>query len=278
MSRKQIFGIIETRMSLNRIYILLLSVYFMSIVIELSVDMKVTDPYILSASFLSNLSIYALWRFQKLGMQLTKFLLIFTLFCTIQSMVLVDLTNYHVMVYWSVLIPLLSLIFLNRRGSFIILGLVVMSNVLNAYIGVSRNGLEYNLDLKYINFMLASFLFISSVYIIAYIFYYLLQECYRDLAMKNDKITALNAKLANFVDTLQSDLVKHKVDVEQKSSKLDKIAFHNSHRVRSPLVKIMGAANLFGGECDDELIRIIQENALQLDQVIHDVATLSVEK
>lgn len=80
-----------------------------------------------------------------------------------------------------------------------------------------------------------------------------------------------------------SELRRHMQRIELQNKRLKKIAWVQSHRMRSPVASILGMADLFNfDEPDDpmnaEIITNIKELSVKLDEMIHEVDNLTREK
>lgn len=274
-SQDKVFGIAETRQSLLRIILVMTNVAVVLLILELLVDFNSTSPSMLLPLLLGFLVIYVLCRLNVIGLVASKVIFLVLLFISLEAHFLSNLTSYHAMAYWMLLVPLSALILVGDRGSMITLVLVIVANSVNAYIGSTQMGTSYAHDVSYQRLLFGSSILVLSAYSFAFIFYYLLQKSYQKMALQKAMISDLNNQLQTVIDALKSDLEHQSSEVQHVKGRLSQIAFHNSHIVRSPLTRIMAAAGLLGGAHDKMLIETIKESSQELDQVIKEIATLS---
>ena len=276
MDKGTTFTIVNSKKTMLNIVGLTVVVFAATIAADFIIDIKALSVKPILPFFIINLILLLLLEHDKISLKWFKIIQLVLIFGALEITFLLNAKSYHALIYWMVYIPTITIILLGLRTSIFAISLVVLTNLVNAVIGFQVNGPIYNLDLGYVPFFVAGTIFATTVYLIMHRFYILLQNSYKNVNKQKAEIEDLNAQLSEYNANLRTDLEKTTKDATTKSMRLERIAYNNSHVVRAPLVNILSAVDLIGTENnDDELIKIIKQNAKKLDAVISEIGSLS---
>lgn len=103
-----------------------------------------------------------------------------------------------------------------------------------------------------------------------------------EISKQNEELKAQKVFIQNINQELETKVLERTQDLINKNLMFEKYLFANSHKVRGPLSRILGLIEVFNANNMaipiDELIALIQQSAIELDQIIHEMNdTLSYE-
>lgn len=184
---------------------------------------------------------------------------------------------YHALVYWMVIVPILSLFYTSLKSSYVWATITCLTLMVNAWYGIREIGLNYSSDARYVNYCVVGILMVLMVYVLYRYTYLLLGNYHLDLQKEKDEVFRLNRELNEINQNMEEEITARVEDIKQQNEKLERLAFMNAHTVRAPLTNILGAARLILEPEDEEidktkLIELIGENADDLDTAIQKMA------
>ncbi|WP_422360799.1 hypothetical protein [Reichenbachiella sp.] len=112
-----------------------------------------------------------------------------------------------------------------------------------------------------INWLLGSLLF--SIGLLAFNFYRL----HRTQKKFRDKLEQMN-------QSLESEIERRTKEVVEQSEKIKAAAYHNSHRTRAPVARLLGLVDILNTEISserEEIAEYIRQSAREIDEVIIDM-------
>ncbi|WP_420318433.1 hypothetical protein [Ekhidna sp.] len=239
------------------------------ILIELFFDLSATSLSLLIPSFLVNL-ILLIISFAKRSIKYLEIAHIMVLYLIVEIHFFVNPGVFHILVYWMPFLPMHALITKGMNNSKWWLLITTITILLNGYYGQEVIGNDYVIISNYIKFTSAGLLFLLCIYAGFYLLYYLLGDAYAKTKDKNDEIERLNSELQNLNESLEERVHERTHDLNEKNNRLERIAFMNSHEVRSSISKIISASDAMtmDEEKKEQLITVIVDSSKDLDEAI----------
>lgn len=190
-----------------------------------------------------------------------------------------DPSNYHIHVFWFPFLPILSLITLGIRWARIWLVVMAITVIFDGIYGHVVLGPNYTSDTNYISYLIGGLLFLAAIFLAFFMIYRLVGEAYSDARGAQKEVLELNQKLEELNSSLEQRVSDRTKMLEEKTELLKKIAFMNSHQVRSSLTKVLGATYIFASDPDkrDDMTEIIIDSATELDDVIKELGNTIAE-
>ncbi|MEQ6166334.1 hypothetical protein AAOE16_04005 [Ekhidna sp. MALMAid0563] len=239
------------------------------VLIELFFDLDATTMQLLVPSFLANALLLVISFINKSAKNL-ELAHIIVLYVIVEVHFFVNPEVFHILVYWMPFIPMHALITRGMKHSqwwMVITGLTIIAN---GYYGSAVISESYPITPDYLKFSTAGILFLLCIYAGFYLLYYLLGNAYSNMKEKNSEIERLNSELSKLNNSLEERVQARTKDLNEKNARLERIAYMNSHEVRSSLSKIIGASNAM--ELDENqkerLIEVMVNSSKDLDNAV----------
>ncbi|WP_421764920.1 hypothetical protein [Ekhidna sp.] len=239
------------------------------LIIEWFFDLSATTLQLLIPSFLLNL-ILLLISFYGKSVKNLEVAHIIVLYVIVEVHFFVNPSVFHILVYWMPFIPMHALITQGIKNSKWWMIVIAITMLVNGYYGHVVVGDAYSIAPDFIKFTSAGLLFLVCIYAGFYLLYYLLGNAYATMKDKNEEIERLNNDLKDLNETLEERVTARTKDINEKNDRLERIAYMNSHEVRSSLSKIIGASNAMKLDRDqrERLIEIMVNSSMDLDNAI----------
>ena len=199
--------------------------------------------------------------------------LIILILVMVQSHIILDSRKYYGLIFWIPFMPLLSLITNGIARSRVWLVSSVLAVLINAIVFTIDHGPIQNVDVNVWGFTVVCLIFLSLAYSGFYLLYFLLGNSYSDVVIQRNEIDSLNRDLAQLNGQLEKEVQKRTIDLNDKNQQLQKIAFMNSHKVRSSLSKILAAGQAFNDHPSKqtEMVKIMINACQELDNDIREL-------
>lgn len=239
--------------------------------VEVFVDLEVTTPSLLAPFLIGNLLLLILSSVKRnLNFSAAHIALQFAL---IQVHFFLKPEYYHSIIYWLPLLPILALLTKGvKHFKWWFLAMIIAISF-NSFYGIAMVEEKYSAAFSYWELASTGALFLGSMSASCYLLYVLLGNAYARMREKNEEIERLNLELCAINDSLEDRVTERTKDIEKKNSVLEKLAFMNSHVVRSSLSRIIGAAAAL--EIDktkrEEMIEVIIHSSTELDNSVREM-------
>lgn len=263
------YQIPQSRVIGHRVLIAANLMMIFTIIIELLFDLDATSIQLLIPSFLLNFILLVISYSNKTIRNLEIAHIVF-LYIIVEVHFFTNPGVFHILVYWMPFLPMHALITRGIKSSQWWVLLTGLTILVNGYYGSEFIGGSYSIAPDYLKFSSAGVLYLLCVYTGFYLLYYLLGNAYSNMKDKNKEIRRLNKELRQLNNSLEERVHERTKDINEKNARLEKIAYMNSHEVRSSLSKIMSASeaiNLDEGE-KERMLEIMVDSSKDLDQAI----------
>ncbi|WP_425390930.1 hypothetical protein [Ekhidna sp.] len=237
--------------------------------IELIFDLSATTLELLIPSFLLNFVLLLISYFKK-GLKNLEIAHVIVLYLIVEAHFFANPSVFYILVYWMPFIPMHALITRGMTHSKWWMLIIAITLMVNGYYGSQVVGDSHPINPDFIKFTSAGILFLFCIYAGFYLLYYLLGNAYSTMKVKNEEIERLNNELKDLNNSLEERVDQRTKDIKVKNERLERIAYMNSHEVRSSLSKIIGASNALKLDENEKerLIGIMVESSEDLDQAI----------
>lgn len=241
------------------------------LVFELLVDLEATTPSLLIPSVLASFILLILSGAKKKVNFGTAQVAI--LFVILQAHLIARPEYFHVIIYWIPLLPVQALLTKGVRHFKWWFLAMILSVLFNSFYGSSVVGEKYQIEFNFWELASAGAIFLISICAAFYLLYVLLGDAYARMREKNKEIERLNTELFVINDSLEDRVIERTKDIEEQKSILEKLAFMNSHVVRSSLSRIIGAAAVLeiDKEKREEMIEVIINSSNELDSSVREM-------
>lgn len=241
------------------------------LVLEISVDLNATTSLLLVPAFAANIVLLlfsGILKKKNLGTAQ-----VVVLFVIVQSHLTAKPEYFHVIIYWIPFLPIQALLTKGIKHFKWWFFVMVLTVLFNSFYGKSVVGESYQVDFRFWELAAAGTIFLVSVTAAFYLLYVLLGDAYAKMREKNKEIERLNAELFVINNSLEDRVTKRTKDIEDQKSILEKLAFMNSHIVRSSLSRIIGAAAVLeiDKEKSEEMIDVIITSSNELDNSVREM-------
>lgn len=239
------------------------------LIIEWIFDLSATTVELLVPSFLLNFILLLISFYRKSSQNLAVAHIII-LYLIVEVHFFVNPSVFHILVYWMPFLPMHALITQGIKNSQWWMIVTAITMLINGYYGYVVVGNAYPIAPDYLKFTSAGLLFLLCIYAGFYLLYYLLGNAYAGMKDKNNEIERLNNDLKNLNESLEERVLARTKDLNDKNARLERIAYMNSHEVRSSLSKIISASNAMKLDEDqkDRLIEVMVNSSMDLDNAI----------
>lgn len=239
---------------------------FLVIPLEFLFDLKATSISLLVVSLVPHL---VLWLVSLLRSDLNLgSVQSFVIYFIIQLHFVVKQEYLYVLIYWVPFLPLQALITKGIKNSLIWLSLMVLTILVDGF---------YNFNLaigdRSAEYVMAGLIFLICMYAAFFLMYNIIGKSYHRATLKSEQINLLNIELARVNAQLEDRVQSRTNDLAEKNKQLEKIAFMNSHIVRSSVTRILAAAEVIKIDRSrkDEMTTVIVESSEELDASIKEL-------
>ncbi|MGN6648377.1 MAG: GAF domain-containing protein, partial [Cytophaga sp.] len=181
----------------NTTLIIYIAIVAATMVAEYFLDLATTSliiltPYFISGLLLTGLSI----KYPK--SKIIGWILIFLLLSMLENHFIVNPKTFHIISFWLIFIPIITLLVLGIRQALIILLLVFSIHATNFVYLSSITGEAYDLSIKIKPLFVSSSIFIIGNVFFALLLYKLLGNAYVEMSEKKSALNAKNEILLNY--------------------------------------------------------------------------------
>lgn len=199
----------------NTTLVIYIAIVATTMVAEYFFDLATTSLTILTPYFISGLLLIGLSiKYPK--SKIIGWILIFLLLSMLENHFIVNPKTFHIISFWLIFIPIITLLVLGIRQALIILLLVFSIHIINFVYLISITGEAYNLSIKIKPFFVSSSIFIIGNVFFSLLLYKLLGNAYVEMSQKKSALDAKNETLLNYHQELLSI---NKIPVESDINK-----------------------------------------------------------
>lgn len=266
------YQIPQSRLITHKCIVAAVTLITIILFIEIAVDLKATSIELILPTLIFNL-ILLFYSIRNKEAKNLGVIQVFIFWTIIVAHLAINTSFFHVMVYWMPFIPMQALITKGMRAAKLWLIITILTIVAGGFYGNYTMGSSYQFTSGFLEFGSAGLIFLLSIFSAFYLFYSLLGDAYGQLKGKNSEIERLNTVLSQINDTLEDRVMKRTKDIEDQKLKLEKIAFMNSHMVRSSLSTIVGAIEVLNIDKSkqEEMIKVIVKSSKEMDEAVRDM-------
>lgn len=242
------------------------------LVIEIAVDLMATSISLILPALVSNL-LLLLYSIRNKEAKNLGVIQVFIFWVIIVAHLVINISYFHVMIYWMPFIPMQALITKGIGAAKFWLLVTILTIVAGGIYGNYTIGSSYQINSGFLEFGSAGLIFLLCVFAAFYILYSLLGDAYGQAKGKSSEIERLNTVLSQINDTLEDRVIKRTKDIQDQKQKLEKIAFMNSHMVRSSLSRIVGAVEVMNIDksLQEDMIKVIVNSSKEMDGAVRDM-------
>lgn len=203
---------------------------------EVTVDLKSSSTYIL-LPFLALSTILGIAYLLDGNIRFLGICLVLIQYAIVETHALLLPATFHAISYWFAIIPVIALIIGGVRFSQILLGIVIITIIINAQSTRTQLGASYPVTIHVLPFIITGILFAISIFSGIYLLYKLLGDAYKKMKEKSNDLEKLQAitdkkklqleKYQNVLFKLSKDQAVTEGELEVLYEKICKLAVEN---------------------------------------------------
>jgi signal transduction histidine kinase len=274
------------------------------------VQFKAVPTWFYGVYVLFNALIYLAVKRRWLSIGYLKHIYIALHYGIFLAIVLFNSQQFHVIVYWLAIVPLMSLL-INGQNRFIEWAVVIGLTILALHFWAAQAEKQrYLVEADTLRFALGGLIFLSCIAAFGYILSQRQRLNYARLYTKNERLSQLekqlrkqnkklnqqheqliaqhtliqenaeeldrlNQQLTNWNQDLETEVQVRTQSLQLKNQQLTEYAFVNAHTLRGPLARLLGLCLLLEKEPDQhecrQIIRYVLQSAYEMDDVVRNI-------
>lgn len=218
---------IKSKGVLKSTLITIISIIFLLMVAELTIDLAATTIEIITILFFIILLLGTLSFFYPENTNLRHSIVIYA-FIAFEIHFARSMYSYHIVIFWISILPLLALLIAGLRLSFIWLGITLITNIFNTYYVYSNHGSSYSTDIQLLAYGVSGTIFCLAFIAISFLLYTMLGNAYKKSLEINETLNELRTNVEDkkiLLENYQQSIInlsKNEAVFEQSDNELYK--------------------------------------------------------